>query len=82
MQRVEAVNPKLNAIVTPFYEVARKRSQGPLTGALAGVPFLLKDLFQHHEGVPSSGGNAALKRTRWTPHEHSEITRAAGSPAV
>ena len=75
IERAEAVNPRLNAIVTPFYELAHKRCEGPLTGALAGVPFLLKDLFQHHEGVPSSGGNAALKRMRWTPHEHAEITR-------
>jgi len=75
IQRAEAVNPKLNAIVTAFYEVAQKRSQGPLTGPLAGVPFLLKDLFQHYQGVPSSGGNRALKRTRWTPQEHAEITR-------
>jgi len=73
--RADAVNPGLNAIVTPFYEVARERARGALTGALAGVPFLLKDLFQHYAGVPTSSGNIALKRARWASPHHSEITK-------
>ncbi|MEY4513835.1 MAG: hypothetical protein RLZZ450_5957 [Pseudomonadota bacterium] len=73
--RAEAVNPRLNAIVTPFHELAQKRAAGPLTGPLAGVPFLLKDLFQHYAGVPSSAGNVALKQRRWTPDVHAEIVR-------
>src|SRR5689334_2027647 len=42
--RAEAVNPKINAIVTPMYEAARAQAQAPIDGALAGVPFLIKDL--------------------------------------
>ena len=42
--RAEAVNPALNAIVTPMYEPARERAARPLTGPFGGVPFLIKDL--------------------------------------
>ncbi len=42
--RAEAVNPRLNAIVTPMYDEARQQAAGRLSGALAGVPFLVKDL--------------------------------------
>jgi amidase len=43
--RVERVNPRLNAVVTPLYEQARRTVAGPLPdGPFRGVPFLLKDL--------------------------------------
>jgi amidase len=73
--RAEAVNPRLNAIVTPFYELARKRAASAPEGPLGGVPFLLKDLEQHLAGVPTSSGSLALKRARYTPSEHSELVR-------
>ena len=82
ISRAEAVNPRVNAIVTPMYEIARERARGALTGPFEGVPFLLKDLFQEYADVPSSWGCAALKRARSTPRRHSEITRrwlAAGT---
>ncbi|MDB4974157.1 MAG: amidase [Myxococcaceae bacterium] len=73
--RAEALQPGLNAIVTPMHELARARAASEPAGPLAGVPFLLKDLDQHYQGVPSASGSLALKRARWTPSEHSEITR-------
>jgi amidase len=46
--RAEWVNPKLNAIVTPLYDAARKRAAGPLPdGPFKGVPTLLKDLIEY-----------------------------------
>ena len=42
--RAEAVNPTINAIVTPMYAAARAQAAGRISGALAGVPFLVKDL--------------------------------------
>jgi amidase len=42
--RAEAVNPKINAIVTPMYDEARAQAKDRVAGSLAGVPFLIKDL--------------------------------------
>ena len=42
IRRCEQVNPKLNAVVIPMFEEARKRAAQPLSGSFAGVPFLLK----------------------------------------
>jgi amidase len=73
IQRAEKVNPRLNAIVIPMYEIARSRARGPLSGALAGAPFLLKDLFQDYTGVLATSGSRALRRAGATPSRHSEI---------
>ncbi|MCA9929619.1 MAG: amidase [Anaerolineales bacterium] len=44
IDRIEAVNPELNAVVTPMFEQARTAANGVLPeGPLAGVPFLLKE---------------------------------------
>src|SRR6185312_12284278 len=51
--RTESANPRLNAIVIRFDELARERARSPLSGPFAGVPFLLKDLHQEYEGVCS-----------------------------
>lgn len=82
IERAQAVNPRINAIVTPMFEIARQRAREALSGAFAGVPFLIKDLEQDYAGVPSSAGCKALKNARYTPAEHAEITRrwlAAGT---
>src|SRR4051812_45420570 len=73
--RAAQINPSINAIVTPMYELARARAASPLSGPLAGVPFLLKDLDQHYEGVPTSAGNKALRAAAIPQPEHSEITQ-------
>ncbi|MDN5874769.1 MAG: amidase, partial [Sinobacteraceae bacterium] len=62
IERAEALAPKLNAVVWPMYDIARKRAAGPLDGPFAGVPFLVKDLFQDYAGVPCAMGNKALKQ--------------------
>ncbi len=72
--RAEAVNPRLNAIVTRMDEIARERAHHSLTGVFAGVPFLEKDLGQEYAGVPCSYGSRGLKRTGFAPAVHSEIT--------
>ena len=53
----------LNAIVMRLDESARQRAQAPFntSAPFAGVPFLVKDLFQDLKGLPSSGGSRALK---------------------
>lgn len=60
--RAEAVNPALNAIITPMYELARKVARTELPdGPLRGVPFLLKDILAEYAGVPQSNGSAAMR---------------------
>lgn len=55
--RAEAINPQLNAIVTPLYEQGRNMAINlPETGAFRGVPFLLKDLELEWAGTPMKFG--------------------------
>ncbi len=60
LARAEAVNDKINAIVTPTYEAARERaSAATFTGALQGLPYLIKDLTDV-AGVRTSFGSRAF----------------------
>ncbi|MBP2319958.1 amidase [Kibdelosporangium banguiense] len=59
--RAEQVNGRLNAIVQPMNELARKRAATELKGPFAGVPFLIKDLGQDYEGLSTGGGSRALR---------------------
>jgi amidase len=58
--RIEAVNPKINAVICKLYESARAAALKPPEGPFAGVPFLLKDLMAALAGAPMSSGNRAL----------------------
>jgi amidase len=61
ISRIEAINPKLNAVVHKMYEQARKAAVGPLPeGPFTGVPFLVKDLDGYVAGEPYAGGCRAL----------------------
>ena len=61
IERAEARNPKLNAIVTPLFERARERAERLPKGPLYGVPFLLKDLKAQLKGTPTSNGTRLMK---------------------
>jgi amidase len=57
--RIERVNPKVNAVVTPLFDEARREiAQGIPAGPFAGVPFLLKDLLAEYAGSPLTAGSA------------------------
>jgi amidase len=71
----EAVNPRLNALTIPMFELARARAKSQLEGPLAGVPFLIKDLFQDYAGVLASSGSASGRRAQYTPAQHAEIVQ-------
>ena len=58
--RIEAANPRLNAVVTKLYDMARAQADGPISGPFAGVPFLLKDLNASLASAPMSQGNRQL----------------------
>jgi len=52
IERIESLNPTLNAVVTPLYEYARQKALGPIPeGPFSGVPFLLKDFLAEFAGV-------------------------------
>ncbi|MDE0046588.1 MAG: amidase family protein, partial [bacterium] len=62
--RAERVNPKLNALVYPWFDHARSCvREGLPAGPLHGVPFLLKDLYEDYAGQPHSNGCRALADT-------------------
>src|SRR5215216_8141794 len=62
IERVERLNPTLNAVITPMYEQARTAAKGELPqGPFTGVPFLIKDLLAAYAGVPSTQGSAFLR---------------------
>lgn len=72
--QVEALNSRLNAVVTPLFELALAQAQQPLSDApFAGVPFLLKDLQAAYAGVPMSAGSRWLKDFK--PNGDSELVK-------
>jgi len=74
ISRIEAQNPKINAVIYKTYDQAHKVAQGSLPDApFKGVPFLLKDMHATVEGVPTSCGTRMLKDVL-QPHD-SEIVR-------
>ena len=61
IRRAEAVNPALNAIITPLYDEARDAARGKLPdGPFTGVPFLVKDLVASVAGARKTDGSRFL----------------------
>lgn len=74
IDRIERVNPTINAVVTPMYGQAREVASRPIPdGPLAGVPFLLKDFLAEYAGVRFTEGTAFLRE--YVPPEDSELVR-------
>ncbi len=58
--RIQAVNPKVNAVVAEFFDTARKQAKGAIPAApLAGVPYLIKDL-NDVKGERSTSGSRLM----------------------
>ncbi|HMQ48842.1 MAG TPA: amidase family protein [Saprospiraceae bacterium] len=57
IQRAETVNPSINAIIHPLYDMAKMMAETADPDSLfAGVPYLFKDLEIHIAGVPMRSG--------------------------
>ena len=63
IERIEALNPVLNAVVTPVFERAAEEAQAGPRGPFAGVPYLVKDLAIEMKGVASPRGPASSPAT-------------------
>lgn len=73
VERAEARNPALNAIITPLYDWARTQVKtGVGSGPFAGVPFLLKD-GTDYAGAPSRMGSRAFDGH--VARAHATVTR-------
>lgn len=61
IDRIERLDPSLNAVVTPLFDEARAAAGAMEPGApFAGVPFLLKDLVTELAGAPLAEGSRFL----------------------
>jgi amidase len=60
--RIEALDPRINAVVTRMFDAARAAAAGPIPpGPFAGVPMLVKDLLADCAGVPTGAGTRLLR---------------------
>jgi amidase len=70
--RIERLNPKLNAVVTPMYDQAIEAAKAVLPdGPFKGVPFLLKDILAAYAGVPMTLGSVLMRD--FVPDHNSEL---------
>ncbi len=60
LARMAAVNPTINAVILSLAEEARKRA-GSVSGPLAGVPWLIKDISANVASAPTTSGSRLFK---------------------
>src|SRR5215831_1346296 len=61
IERIERLNPALNAVVTPMFDDAIARVNRGVSGPFAGVPYLLKDLVAESSGARFTEGSVFLR---------------------
>lgn len=75
VRRIEATNPTIRAVVLTLFDRAEEQARNHAReGLFAGVPFLLKDLIQFLEGVPTAHGSRFLRDLR-RPEETTLVRR-------
>jgi amidase len=72
IERIEALNPTLNAVVTPVFDRAADAARATPAGPFAGVPYLLKDLICEMDGVRLTEGSRFL--ADYVSHGDQELT--------
>jgi amidase len=84
IERIEALDGPLNAVIIRWFDDARasaagidqRRRDGESLGPFAGVPTLLKDLAAHSKGHPMTNGNVALRDAMpISKHDTTLVTR-------
>jgi amidase len=89
LQRIERVNPKLNAVVEVLAESARQaarlvdrqRAQGAQLGPLAGVPFSIKDSIEV-EGTVCTAGTLGLQSAAPSVRDAAVVARLRAAGAI
>ena len=68
IERIERLNPSLNAVITPMFDQALALAKQELPqGPFSGVPFLVKDIGAMVKGIRMCLGTALLKKFRTGP---------------
>jgi amidase len=82
--RIEAVNPRLDAVIRTRFEAARQEADGDLPdGPFRGVPILFKDLGCTVAGEPAAFGVGPMQDLAWPVTSYlAEQFRAAGFVAL
>jgi len=74
INRIEKLNPILNAVINPMFDIGREAAKKPLPdGPFTGVPFLLKDLISAYARVKLTSGCRAYKD--YVPDYDSELVK-------
>jgi amidase len=78
--RIEAVNPRLDAVISTRFEAARREADGDLPdGPFRGVPILFKDLGCTVAGEPTAFGLGPMRDIAWPVTSYlAEQFQAAG----
>jgi amidase len=72
--RVEAFDPRINAVIHTQYDRARREAAGPLPGGpFTGVPFLFKDYGCEEAGEPHHQGMRVLRDAGWVGTRDGEL---------
>lgn len=80
LERMHALNPRLNAVVRLMESEARTAAASRPGGPFGGVPFLAKDLMTWYRGHPTGSGSRALQDFP-APHD-SEMARRIRSAGL
>ena len=82
IERVEAMNGELNAIIHPLFDRAREQASGELPdGPFRGVPMLHKDLGAHFAGEPYHEGSSIFATSGGRSRETAGWPNGGGTPA-
>ncbi|HVE94328.1 MAG TPA: amidase [Acidimicrobiales bacterium] len=76
IERIEKLNPQINAVIHERFDRARAEAAGDLpAGPMRGVPIVVKDLDGYLAGEPYHGGMKFLKDNAWVPGITSSLFR-------
>src|SRR5438876_440411 len=76
IDRIERIDPAINAVIHRMDEKARAEAAAPARGPFAGVPIVVKDLDCATAGDPHHCGMRLLRELAWTEPSDAPIAAA------